>query len=142
LPGIKHLRVFRCLAYVLKPHKLHLKLDLNSTKTIFVGYKESTRQYQVYNPIANVVTRSHNIKFFEEERLEFDWKKQLNSHLVVFKDVDSNSNSNDDIGLAPLILTPLETPVIAPTVPQNIGTSQDIPTNALKSIVGDRVNPP
>jgi hypothetical protein len=42
LPGIKHLRVFRCLAYVLKPHELRLKLDPNSTKTIFVGYEEST----------------------------------------------------------------------------------------------------
>jgi hypothetical protein len=42
LPGIKYLRVFGCLAYVLKLHELRLKLDLNSTKTIFVGYKEST----------------------------------------------------------------------------------------------------
>jgi hypothetical protein len=42
LLGIKHLRVFGCLAYVLKLHKLYLKLDPNFTKTIFVGYKEST----------------------------------------------------------------------------------------------------
>jgi hypothetical protein len=42
LPGIKHLRVFGCLAYILKPHELRLKLDPNSTKTIFVGYEEST----------------------------------------------------------------------------------------------------
>ena len=68
------------------------------------------------------MTRSHNIEFFEE-RLEFDWKEQLDSYLVAFRDVDSDSDSDNDIGLAPLILTPLETPVIAPTVPRNIGTS-------------------
>jgi hypothetical protein len=138
LPGIKHLRVFGCLAYVLKPYELRLKLDPNSTKTIFVGYEESTCQYRVYDPIANVVTRSHNIEFYKEERLEFNWKEQLDSHLVAFRDVDGDSNSDDDIGLAALILTPPETPVMAPTVLVNTG----VPTNALGSMVDDRVDPP
>jgi hypothetical protein len=42
-PRVDHLRVFGCLAYVLKPQELRQKLDANSTKTAFVGYKESTR---------------------------------------------------------------------------------------------------
>jgi hypothetical protein len=50
-PKIDHLRVFRCLAYVLKPHELRIKLDSNSAKAAFVGYKESTCQYRVYNPV-------------------------------------------------------------------------------------------
>jgi len=143
LPGIKHLRVFGCLAYVLKPQELRLKLDPNSTKTIFVGYKESTRQYRVYDPIRNVVIRSHNIEFFEDERLEFDWKEQLNSHLVVFQDVDGDGNDSDDnISLEAPILTPPETPVMAPTVLRNVGATQEIPTNALGSMVDGRVDPP
>jgi hypothetical protein len=39
---IKYLKVFGCLAYVLKLYKLYFKLDPNFTKTIFVSYKEST----------------------------------------------------------------------------------------------------
>jgi hypothetical protein len=138
LLGINNLRVFGCLAYVLKPYELRLKLDPNSTKTIFVGYEESTRQYRVYNLIRNVVIRSHNIKFFKDERLEFNWKEQLDGYLVAFKDIDSDSNdSDDDIAL---ILTPLETSVIAPTVLVNI-RGQEVPTNALRSMVDDRVDP-
>ena len=56
MPGIDRLRVFGCLAYVLRPQELRLKLDANSIKTIFVGYKESTRQYRVYNSVRNTVT--------------------------------------------------------------------------------------
>jgi hypothetical protein len=69
--GINYLRVFRCLAYVLRPQELCLKLDANSIKTIFVGYAESTCQYRVYDPVRKAITRSHNVEFFKNERLEF-----------------------------------------------------------------------
>src|SRR5277367_1807588 len=35
-PWINHLRVFGCLAYVLRPQEQRLKLDANSIKTAFV----------------------------------------------------------------------------------------------------------
>ena len=49
------------MAYVLKPYEQRIKLDPNSNRTAFVGYEESTRQYRVYDPVRNLVVRSHNI---------------------------------------------------------------------------------
>ena len=71
-----------------------------------------------------LLLRSHNIEFYEDERLGFDWKEQLDSHLVAFRNVDGDStDSDDDIGPTVPILTPPETPVIAPTVLANIGAT-------------------
>jgi hypothetical protein len=54
-PNINNLWVFRCLAYVLKPRELRIKLDPNLSKTALVGYEESTRQYRVYHNVRNLV---------------------------------------------------------------------------------------
>jgi len=138
MPRINHLRVFRCLAYVLRPQELRLKLDANSIKTIFVGYTESTHQYRVYDPVRKAITKSHNVEFFKNERLEFEWDKQVPRHLVEFRDVDGDSNkSTSEITI--LILTPPESPVISPENPkdpriESVGT--------LKGIAEARVRTP
>jgi hypothetical protein len=74
-PDISHLRVFGCLAYVLKPQELRLKLDPNSYKTAFVGYEESTSQYRLYDPVRNLIIQSHNIEWYENERLDINWNE-------------------------------------------------------------------
>jgi hypothetical protein len=82
-PSISHLRVFGCLAYAYQAKETRLKLDPNSIRTVFVGYKASTRQYRVYDPTRDKLIRSSNVIFFENERLRLNWSNgnQLESEL-------------------------------------------------------------
>jgi hypothetical protein len=138
MPGVNHLRVFGCLAYVLRPQELRLKLDANSIKTIFVGYAESTRQYRVYDPVRKAITRSHNVEFFENERLEFEWDEQVPGHLVEFRDVDGDSDESTS-GITIPILTPPESPVISPENPKDPGMES---AGTLEGMAGARVGTP
>jgi hypothetical protein len=69
---------------VLKPHELWIK----SAKAAFVGYKDSTRQYKVCDPVLSKVVRSHNVEFFELERLDFDGKGLIDGHLITSQNAD------------------------------------------------------
>jgi hypothetical protein len=125
-PDISHLRVFGCLAYVLKPQELRLKLDPNSYKTAFVGYEESTRQYRLYDPVRNLIVRSHNVEWYENERLEVDWNEQIDGYLTVQRTDDSDDSSSE---AGTIVLTPPETPVIPPVQPaQQVDDTDDFRT--------------
>ena len=67
-PSLKHLHVFRCLAFVHVPKEKRKKLDYTATPGIFVGYSISTMQYFVYNPLARTLHRSHYVVFREGKR--------------------------------------------------------------------------
>jgi hypothetical protein len=95
-PNIAHLRVFGCLAYVLKPQELQLKLDPNSYKTAFVGYEESARQYRFYDPARNLIVRSHNVQWYENERLDIDWNEHIDGYLTLQTDDSDDSDSEED----------------------------------------------
>ena len=45
---IGHLRIFRCLVYVHVLRERRMKLDISSSKRIFVGYSESAKDYWIY----------------------------------------------------------------------------------------------
>ena len=115
-PKIDHLRVFGCLAYVLKPHELRHKFDPNLAKTAFVGYEASTRQYRVYDPVRNLIIRSYNIQFHELECLEFNWNEHIDGHLTASWSDDRDSDDSDtETGATTSIFTPPETPRLLPT---------------------------
>jgi len=67
----------------------------------------------VYNPVQNLIIQSHNIKFYELERLDFDWNEHIDGYLTACQNYDSDSDN--EIGAEMLILTPLETLVILVT---------------------------
>src|SRR5579862_8087230 len=125
-PNLKDLKVFGCLAYVLKPDELRLKLDANSYPTAFIGYEESTRQYRLYDPARNKVVRSHNVEFFEDQRLDVDWKELVEGHLIDPSIEDSDGKDSDGEGTEIPILTPPDTPEILPApdhpVEQGLGS--------------------
>ncbi|KAM2377527.1 hypothetical protein ACFX1X_044117 [Malus domestica] len=50
-PEVAHLKVFGSLCYVHIPSELRQKLDVKSTKGIFVGYATCEKGYKVYDPI-------------------------------------------------------------------------------------------
>jgi hypothetical protein len=57
-PSLKHLRVFRCLAFVHVPKEKRKKLDYRATSGLFVVYSISTKHYFVYDPLARTLHRS------------------------------------------------------------------------------------
>jgi len=64
-PILKHLRVFRCLAFVHIPKEKRKKLDYRATPSIFVGYSISTKQYFIYDPLAKTLHCSRDVVFRE-----------------------------------------------------------------------------
>ncbi|KAI1007401.1 Retrovirus-related Pol polyprotein from transposon TNT 1-94 [Podosphaera aphanis] len=86
IPKVSHLKVFGCVCYALidtnDPQRY--KLGPNSRKGIFVGYCESTTQYQVYipsKPGTNKVIISSNVRFMEESF--WNWSESLSQTPLV-----------------------------------------------------------
>ena len=50
-PGVGHLKVFGCLAYVHVPAEIRSKLDPKAEKCVLVGYSEEQKGYRCYNPL-------------------------------------------------------------------------------------------
>jgi len=67
-PISKHIRVFRCLAFVHIPKEKWKKLDYRATPGIFDGYSISTKHYFVYNPLAKTLHRSRDVVFRDGKR--------------------------------------------------------------------------
>ena len=67
-PIVKHLCLFRCLAFFHVPKEKQQKLDYRATPGIFVGYGISTKQYFVYDPLAKTLHRSRDVVFREGKR--------------------------------------------------------------------------
>jgi len=65
---LNHLRVFGCLAFVHVPTENQKKLDYRAPPGIFVGYRISTKQYFVYDPLAKMLHRSRDVVFREGMR--------------------------------------------------------------------------
>ena len=50
-PSIKHLKFFGCDAYVHVPKDKMSKLDNKAKNSIFIGYKDGMKGYNLWNPI-------------------------------------------------------------------------------------------
>ena len=48
--SLEHLKVFGCDAYVHLPKENRSKLDKNTEKCIFIGYKDGVKGYKIWNP--------------------------------------------------------------------------------------------
>jgi hypothetical protein len=64
-PSLKYLSVFGYLAFVHVPKEKRNKLDYRATPGIFIGYSISTKQYFVYDPLANMLHCSRDVVFRE-----------------------------------------------------------------------------
>ncbi|KAM0973674.1 hypothetical protein ACFX2C_016966 [Malus domestica] len=73
-PGIKHLKVFGSLCYAHIPEQQRQKLDLTSTKCVFLGYGSCEKGYKLYNIDSGKVIISRDVVFNEEAC--WDWNTQ------------------------------------------------------------------
>lgn len=64
-PGIPHFKVFGSLCYTHIPSELRQKLDVKSTKDIFVGYATYEKSYKVYDPTTKKLILSRDVVFNE-----------------------------------------------------------------------------
>ena len=112
-PSLKHLRVFGCLAFVHVPKERRTKLDYWAIPGIFVGYSVTTKQYQVYDPLAKQMHFSRDVVFREDRRYTAPTpldEKILSSHLYrdVMPEVSSTTQavtlSTDNAGTQPHVL--------------------------------------
>ena len=61
--SLAHLRVFGCEAFVQIPKERRKKLDSESEKCIFVGYKDGVKGYKVWNPTTRTTVYSRDVIF-------------------------------------------------------------------------------
>ena len=64
---MKHLRVFRCTAYVHIPKDERGKLDSKTRKCISLGYGSVQKGYRVFDQLTQKVSHSRNVRFNEQE---------------------------------------------------------------------------
>ena len=66
----KHLRVYRCRAYVHIPKDERSKLDTKDKPCILLGYGHEEFGYRLYGPPNKKVIRSRDIIFLEDQTLQ------------------------------------------------------------------------
>ncbi|KAI5058747.1 hypothetical protein GOP47_0026917 [Adiantum capillus-veneris] len=67
IPNLQHLRVFGCVAYLVKVVANRHKLDTHSTRMVFVGYANrfGVKAYRLYDPQQRNFHFSHSVYFDE-----------------------------------------------------------------------------
>ena len=64
-PSVKHMRVFRCRAYILTPSEKRLKWDPKARVGTFMGYEEVSKAYRVFDIEAGQVVVTRDVNFDE-----------------------------------------------------------------------------
>ena len=64
-PSVRHIRIFRCIAYAHVPHKRRKKMDDKGEKYIFTGYDKRNKVYRLYNPRTKNLIISRDVEFDE-----------------------------------------------------------------------------
>uniref|UniRef100_A0AAV1VN52 Integrase catalytic domain-containing protein n=1 Tax=Peronospora matthiolae TaxID=2874970 RepID=A0AAV1VN52_9STRA len=63
--NVKHMWVFGCQVYILKPKEKWLKWDPKARTGIFLGYEEASKAYRVYDIEAGQLSISRDVNFDE-----------------------------------------------------------------------------
>lgn len=66
-PNLSLIRVFGCLAYMKLPGKSVQELEDRSKKVLNLGKEPGTKEYRLYDPVADKVCVSHDVTFKEIE---------------------------------------------------------------------------
>lgn len=89
-PSVKHMRVF----YVLTPKKKRLKWDAKSCAGAFMGYKDLSKAYRVYDIEAEQVFFTRNVNF-NETKMGLTALNKIDSMDDVLNDLDDLDMGED-----------------------------------------------
>jgi hypothetical protein len=78
-PEVGHFRIFGCPIYIHVPKEKRTKLDPSGRKGTFVGYNESSKEYQIYIPGQRQIEVSRDVTF--EEDIAFQRSRE--SHMEI-----------------------------------------------------------
>ncbi|CAA0812904.1 cysteine-rich RLK (RECEPTOR-like protein kinase) 8 [Striga hermonthica] len=134
-PDVSFLRTFGCICHVKKTKPFLFKLEDRSTPMVFLGYKEGSKAYRLYNPRGGKVVVSRDVVF--DEMAAWDWENPgtgeargvggtfVIEHLVIHGGGDAGSEK-------PAADAPSPATVVASVEPQSpaMGTGEESPPAA------------
>ncbi|KAG8501378.1 hypothetical protein CXB51_003478 [Gossypium anomalum] len=101
-PSVSHLKVFRCVCYVLVPTERRTKLEKRYVPCIFVGYSSDKKGYRVYDPSTRKILVSRDIRFDEKKIWNWDGsnasqfeENSAEGNLELIESEPSNGNVDD-----------------------------------------------
>ncbi|WZZ44914.1 hypothetical protein YC2023_041173 [Brassica napus] len=102
-PSLEHMKIFRCLCFVMVPGELRNKLEARSSKAMFVGYSSSQKGYKCYDPNTRRVLVSREVKFVEEkgyyeEQIQEDLKDLTSDRAATLRIILEGLGINMDQG--------------------------------------------
>ena len=94
LPSVKHLRFFGSTYYALIPKEQRNKLGARRKKCIFLGYKENSKAYRLYDEVNKKFVISRDVIFLETNKNAKSIERQLNhldkfSHIKTYYEFDN-----------------------------------------------------
>ena len=71
-PGVKHLRMFGCVAYAKRVGPDISKLTDRSVPCVFLGYEPGTKGFRVYDPVKGKLMVTRDVIF--DEKKAWNWE--------------------------------------------------------------------
>ena len=104
-PTVKHVRVFGCTAFALKPNPYQRKMEAKSEQMRFVGYQKGTKGYRLYDEKNKHLVIRHDVVFKEvnfkgDEIIVTPVDAEPSDMTKIGKDVhdpDLQSDAQDDV---------------------------------------------
>uniref|UniRef100_A0AAV1V806 Reverse transcriptase Ty1/copia-type domain-containing protein n=1 Tax=Peronospora matthiolae TaxID=2874970 RepID=A0AAV1V806_9STRA len=95
-PSVKHMRVFKCRAFILTPREKRLKWDPKAREGMFMGYEEASKAYRLYDIEADQVVISRDITF-DESTFDFSLDRPSDDYEDAELDLDLLAINEDDV---------------------------------------------
>ncbi|GKA70962.1 cysteine-rich receptor-like protein kinase 25-like protein, partial [Tanacetum coccineum] len=73
-PSVEHFKVFGCIGHVHIPAQLRTKLDARSHKCVFLGVRQESKAYRLYDPSSKIIVISRDVIF--DEDATWDWSEE------------------------------------------------------------------
>ncbi|CAL8075087.1 unnamed protein product [Prunus armeniaca] len=99
-PGVKHLRVFGSLCYAHVPTQQRQKLDLASTRCIFLGYGSCEKGYRLYNIASGKMIISRDVILNEAAVWDWNARKECDISIPLNETLTKREEEPSDSSLS------------------------------------------